>query len=131
MILQITGLIVGLVALVWSADRFVIGASATARILGVSPLVIGILVVGIGTSAPEMLVSAIAAFQGQTGLSVGNALGSNITNIGLILGITAMVQPLTVGSSILRRELPMAAGLVLLSVLLCLDGDLDVFDGVV
>ena len=100
MLLQVIGLIVGLVALVWSADKFVLGASATARILGVSTLVIGILVVGIGTSAPEMLVSAIAAYQGQAGLSVGNALGSNITNIGLVLGITALVAPLHVLSLI-------------------------------
>lgn len=129
MILQIAGLIVGLVALVWSADRFVIGASATARILGVSPLVIGILVVGIGTSAPEMLVSAIAALQGQTGLSVGNALGSNITNIGLILGITALVAPLEVRSKILFREIPLLILVMLAGYLLLRDGELDRVDG--
>lgn len=131
MILQITGLIVGLVALVWSADRFVIGASATARILGVSPLVIGILVVGIGTSAPEMLVSAIAAFQGQTGLAVGNALGSNITNIGLILGITALVAPLEVRSKILFREIPLLILVMLVGYLLLRDGQLNVTDGAI
>ncbi|HCS29207.1 MAG TPA: calcium/sodium antiporter [Spongiibacteraceae bacterium] len=131
MILQITGLIVGLVALVWSADRFVIGASATARILGVSPLVIGILVVGIGTSAPEMLVSAIAAFQGQTGLSVGNALGSNITNIGLILGVTALVAPLEVRSKILFREIPLLILVMLVGFLLLRDGQLNVMDGTI
>lgn len=131
MILQIAGLIVGLVALVWSADRFVIGASATARILGVSPLVIGILVVGIGTSAPEMLVSAIAAFQGQTGLAVGNALGSNITNIGLILGITALVAPLQVRSKILFREIPLLILVMLAGYLLLQDGQLNRRDGVI
>jgi len=131
LILQITGLIVGLVALVWSADRFVIGASATARILGVSPLVIGILVVGIGTSAPEMLVSAIAAFQGQTGLSVGNALGSNITNIGLILGVTALVAPLEVRSKILFREIPLLILVMLVGFLLLRDGQLNVMDGTI
>ena len=129
MLLQIAGLIVGLVALVWSADRFVIGASATARILGVSPLVIGILVVGIGTSAPEMLVSAIAAFQGQVGLSVGNALGSNITNIGLILGITALVAPLEVRSKILFREIPLLILVMLAGYLLLRDGELNRPDG--
>ncbi len=129
MILQIAGLIVGLIALVWSADRFVIGASASARILGVSPLVIGILVVGIGTSAPEMLVSAIAAFQGKAGLSVGNALGSNITNIGLILGITALVAPLEVRSKILFREIPLLILVMLVGYLLLRDGELSQFDG--
>lgn len=129
MLLQIAGLIVGLIALVWSADRFVIGASATARILGVSPLVIGILVVGIGTSAPEMLVSAIAAFDGQVGLSVGNALGSNITNIGLILGITALVAPLEVRSKILFREIPLLILVMLAGYLLLRDGELNRPDG--
>lgn len=127
----LTAIVGGLILLVWSADRFISGSAALARLLGVSPLVIGLTVVAFGTSAPEMFVSALSALQGQPGLAIGNALGSNITNIGLILGITAMVRPLTVGSSILRRELPMAAGLVLLSVILLLDGDLDVFDGVV
>ncbi|MFT5576271.1 MAG: cation:H+ antiporter [Bermanella sp.] len=131
MILQIAGLIVGLVALVWSADRFVIGASASARILGVSPLVIGILVVGIGTSAPEMLVSAIAAFQGKASLSVGNALGSNITNIGLILGITALVAPLEVRSKILFREIPLLILVMLAGYLLLRDGELNRMDGTI
>ena len=123
MLLQVIGLIVGLVALVWSADKFVLGASATARILGVSTLVIGILVVGIGTSAPEMLVSAIAAYQGQAGLSVGNALGSNITNIGLVLGITALVAPLHVRSKILFREIPLLILVMLAGWLLLRDGE--------
>lgn len=130
MLLQVIGLIVGLVALVWSADKFVLGASATARILGVSTLVIGILVVGIGTSAPEMLVSAIAAYQGQAGLSVGNALGSNITNIGLVLGITALVAPLHVRSKILFREIPLLILVMLAGWLLLRDGELNVLDGV-
>ena len=107
MLLTVVALIVGLVLLVWSADRFVIGASATASILGVSPLVVGILVVGIGTSAPEMLVSAIAAVDGQPGLAVGNALGSNITNIALILGFTALLIPLNVQSKLISREIPL------------------------
>lgn len=131
MLLQVAGLIVGLVALVWSADKFVLGASATARILGVSTLVIGILVVGIGTSAPEMLVSAIAAFQGQASLSVGNALGSNITNIGLILGITALVAPLEVRSKILFREIPLLILVMLLGWLLLRDGQLNLVDGLI
>ena len=84
--------VVGLALLVWGSDRFVFGASATARNLGVSPLVIGLTIVGVGTSAPEMLVSATAALQGNPGVSIGNALGSNIANIGLVLGVTALVR---------------------------------------
>lgn len=125
----ILGLILGLMLLVWSADRFVIGASAVASILGVSPLVVGILVVGIGTSAPEMLVSALAAIDGQAGLSVGNALGSNITNIGLIIGLTALLIPLKVQSQIVRRELPLLLFVMVLGWFLLRDGELDVRDG--
>lgn len=125
----ILGLILGLVLLVWSADRFVIGASAVASILGVSPLVVGILVVGIGTSAPEMLVSALAALDGQSGLSVGNALGSNITNIGLIIGLTALLIPLKVQSQIIRRELPLLLFVMGLGWFLLRDGELGVMDG--
>ena len=80
----------GFILLVWGADRFVHGASATARNLGVSPLIIGLTIVGFGTSAPEILVSIVAALEGNPGLAVGNALGSNITNIGLVLGTTAL-----------------------------------------
>ena len=95
----------GFVLLTWSADRFVAGASALAFNLNVSPLIIGLTIVGLGTSAPEILVSAVASWQGNTGLAIGNAIGSNITNSTLILGITAVVLPLSVNSSILRREL--------------------------
>ena len=81
--------VVGLALLVWGSDRFVLGASATARNFGISPLVIGLTIVSAGTSAPEMLVSATAALGGNPGVSIGNALGSNIANIGLVLGVTA------------------------------------------
>ena len=131
MALHIFAVVAGLILLVWSADRFIAGAAALARIIGVSPLVIGLTVVALGTSAPEMFVSGLAALQDQPGLSIGNAIGSNITNIGLILGITALVTPLAVQSRILRRELPIAAALVLLTVGLLWDGDLDVLDGVI
>lgn len=131
MALHIFAVVAGLILLVWSADRFIAGAAALARIIGVSPLVIGLTVVALGTSAPEMFVSGLAALQDQPGLSIGNAIGSNITNIGLILGITAIVTPLAVQSRILRRELPIAAALVLLTVGLLWDGDLDVLDGVI
>lgn len=124
-------LMLGLVLLVWSADRFVIGASATASIFGVSTLVVGILVVGIGTSAPEMLVSAIAAADGQAGLAVGNALGSNITNIALILGITAVLIPLRVQSRLVTREIPLLILVMLLGYFLLLDGQLGLIDALV
>ncbi|WP_339675508.1 calcium/sodium antiporter [uncultured Zhongshania sp.] len=131
MLLTVVALIVGLVLLVWSADRFVIGASATASILGVSPLVVGILVVGIGTSAPEMLVSAIAAVDGQPGLAVGNALGSNITNIALILGFTALLIPLNVQSKLISREIPLLILVMLVGFFLLSDNDLGVMDGTI
>ncbi|WP_373091165.1 calcium/sodium antiporter [Zhongshania sp.] len=129
MLVTVVALIIGLVLLVWSADRFVIGASATANILGISPLVIGILVVGIGTSAPEMLVSAIASSDGQAGLAVGNALGSNITNIALILGLTALLIPLNVQSKLISREIPLLIIVMLVGYFLMRDGDLGVMDG--
>lgn len=99
--------VVGLALLVWGSDRFVHGASATARNLGVSPLIIGLTIVGVGTSAPEALVSATAALQGNPGVSIGNALGSNIANIGLVLGITALVHGIRVRSRIFRVEFPL------------------------
>ncbi len=98
-------IIAGFLLLVWGADRFVMGASATAQNLGVPPLLIGMTVVGFGTSAPEILVSANAALTGNPGLAIGNAIGSNIANIALILGATALVMPLTIRSATLRSEL--------------------------
>ena len=98
--------IIGLIILVWSADRFVEGSVLTAHHFGVSPLLIGIVVVGFGTSAPEMVISAISAYQGNPGIALGNAYGSNIANIALILGVTAVIKPIIVHSQILRKELP-------------------------
>jgi cation:H+ antiporter len=119
----------GFALLVWGADRFVIGASATARNLGVSPLIIGLTVVGFGTSAPEMLVSAIAAAAGNPNMGIGNAIGSNITNIGLVLGITALVTPLAVHSGTLKREFPVLFLIMLLTLLLLLDSEMGRLDG--
>ncbi len=102
----ITGLLVGFTILLFAADRFVMGTAAIARNLGISPLIIGLTIVGFGTSAPEMLISGIAAVEGNPGLAVGNAIGSNIANIGLILGCTAIIAPITVRSQTLKRELP-------------------------
>jgi len=105
--LFIAALVGGFVVLIYSADRFVLGAAGIARNLGVSSLIIGLTIVGFGTSAPEILVSSIAAWGGNTGLAVGNALGSNIANIGLILGLTALIAPISVHSGALRREIPL------------------------
>jgi cation:H+ antiporter len=131
MLLNIAAIIFGFVILVWGSDRFIAGAAAIARNVGVSPLLIGLTIVGLGTSAPEILVSAMASIQGNTGLAIGNALGSNIANIALILGITALVAPLTVQSNILKREYPMLLAVCLLAMLLMLDGSLDRLDGTV
>jgi cation:H+ antiporter len=129
MLLNVVALVIGLGVLVVSADKFVIGAVAIARKFGLSPLIIGLTIVGLGTSAPEILVSAIASFQGNSGLAVGNALGSNIANIGLILGCTAVISPLAFKSSLLRRELPILMVVSLVCYVLAFDG-LDVIDGV-
>jgi len=120
-IIYLTTIIVGLAVLTWSADRFILGTSVTARRLGVPTLIVGLTVVGIGTSLPEMLVSTMAAMEGNAGIAVGNAIGSNIANVGLILGITAVVTPLTVSSGLLRRELPMLLLIVAAVAVLLLD----------
>ncbi len=119
----------GLVLLVAGADRFVTGAAALARNLGVAPMVVGLTVVGFGTSAPEMLVSGLAAWQGNPGLGIGNALGSNVTNIALIIGATALVRPLRVRSETLRRELPVLVAVTLAALGLMADGHLGRLDG--
>lgn len=107
LILAIFFVIVGLVLLIWSADRFVFGASSIARNSGISPMVIGLTIVAMGSSAPEMLVSATAAWQGKLDTSVGNAVGSNITNILLVIGAAALLKPIAVSSLTLRREFPL------------------------
>lgn len=129
--IQLAALVVGFGLLVWSADRFVMGAAGTARNLGVSPLLIGLTVVGFGTSAPEILVSIIASLQGNAGLAIGNAIGSNIANVALILGTTALVVPLSVHSRIVRRELPILIGIALVAFLMLRDATLDFHDGLV
>lgn len=106
MLLFSISILSGLVLLVWSADKFVDGASSVARYYGMSPLLIGMVIIGFGTSAPEMVVSALSSLQGNPGIALGNAYGSNITNIALILGVTALLMPISVHSQILRKELP-------------------------
>jgi len=115
-------LVAGFLLLVWGADRLVAGASALARNLGVSPLVIGLTIIGFGTSAPELVVSAVATLKGNSGLAVGNAIGSNIANMGLVLGVTAMIYPLRLESTALKREYPMLLLIMLVCFLMALDG---------
>ncbi len=119
----------GFVALVMGADRFVMGASALARNLGVSPLVIGLTIVGFGTSAPEMLVSGVAAWTGSPAICIGNAIGSNITNIALVLGVAAMVSPLSVHSRLVQREIPLLLATMAFAGAILLDGRLGRADG--
>jgi len=121
-------LVCGLLLLIWSADRFVEGAAATAYHAGMPSLLIGMVVIGFGTSAPEMVVSAISALQGNPGLALGNAYGSNISNIALILGLTALLAPINVTSSILRKELPLLLLVTVLAVSLLFDLYLSRFD---
>jgi len=129
MLLNFVALVVGLIVLVVAADKFIIGTVAIARKLGISPLLIGLTIVGLGTSAPEILVSAIASWQGNSGLAVGNALGSNIANIGLILGFTALISPLAFNSGLLKRELPILMAVSIICYLLVFDG-LGMIDGI-
>ncbi len=114
-------LIIGLILLVWSANRFIEGAAATAYHAGMPSLLIGMVIIGFGTSAPEMVVSAISAIQGNPGLALGNAYGSNIANIALILGVTALIHPITIKSGTLRKELPVLLLVTLLGAGLLFD----------
>ena len=131
MTLFFVAVLVGLILLVYGAERFVYGAAGTANALGVSPLLIGLTILGFGTSAPEILVSATAALNGNPGLGYGNAIGSNIANIALVLGIAALITPLQVDSQILRREFP---ALLLVSIgtyLLVIDGHISRIDSII
>ena len=124
-------IVAGLVLLVWSADRFIEGSASVARHFGMSPLLIGMLIVGFGTSAPEMFVSALSSFQGNPGIALGNAYGSNIANIGLILGLTALISPIAVHSQVLRQELPILSLVTGLAVFQLWDGALSRTDALV
>ncbi len=121
----------GLVLLIWGADRFVLGAAAGARNLGVPPLLVGLTVVAFATSAPEVLVSMVAALRGEPGLAFGNAIGSNIVNVGLVLGLVATIKPIELKSATLRREMPALLAVTLLTVSLFLDTFMSRVDGLV
>lgn len=130
-LLYLSALLAGLVLLLWSADKFVDGGASSAKHLGVPTLLIGILIIGFGTSAPEMLVSLIAALDGNPQLALGNAFGSNITNIALIIGTTALVAPIFVHSRIISKELPLVLAITILSGWMVYDGVLSFFEGLV
>jgi len=131
MLLAFVAILVGLVVLVWSADRFVLGAAATARHLGMSPLLIGMTIVSLGTSAPEIFVSATASLDGAGILAIGNALGSNITNVGLVLGVTALIAPLPIQGKMLKKEIPILLLVTVIAGLVLQDLTLSFWDGVV
>ena len=121
----------GLALLVWSAGRFVEGSATTARYFGMPPLLIGMVIVGFGTSAPEMVVSALAASQGNPGIALGNAYGSNITNIALILGLTAIISPVAAHSQVLRKELPILTFITVIAAWQLWDGHITRTDALV
>ncbi len=131
MIVSIIAVLTGLGLLIWSADRFVEGASATANQLGVSTLVIGITIIGFGTSAPEILISIFASLDNTPDLAIGNALGSNIANIALILGVTALLVPLPIASKLLKKEFPVLLAATAIVALCLMDANLDFIEGII
>lgn len=131
LLLPVVLLLIGLALLVWSADKLVYGSAALARNFGISPLVIGMTILAMGSSAPEMMVSATAALAGKTDTAVGNVIGSNIANIALILGITALIKPLSISSTILRREIPLMFMVTILAGVLLWDSHLGYMEGIV
>lgn len=128
LVLASLAVVFGLALLIWSADRFVDGAAGAALHLGMPPLLIGMVVIGFGTSAPEMVISALASWQGNPGIALGNAYGSNIANIALILGMAALISPIPVPSKVLRRELPLLLAATGLAALLFWNGFLSRMD---
>lgn len=131
MVYELITLISGLILLIWSADRFIDGSVSVANHLGIPSLLVGMVIVGFGTSAPEMFVSALASFQNNPGIALGNAYGSNIVNIGLILGITALINPIRVNSTLLRKELPILTIVTILSGFLIHDLRLSLSDSII
>lgn len=124
-------LIIGLILLVWSSDLFIDGAASVAKHLAISPLIIGVVVLGFGTSAPEILVAVLASLDNSPGLAIGNVIGSNIANIALVLGVTAIIAPIVVKSSLLKREFPIVLAISVLGYLLLLDKELGMMDGII
>ena len=131
MLLQVFILVVSLVFLVWSADKFVFGASSVARNLGVSPMIIGLTIVAMGSSAPEMMVAATASLNDSPNTAIGNAIGSNITNIALVLGLTALFQPLSVSSSTIKREIPLILIITLVAYIMLFNQHFSFIEGLI
>ena len=129
MLIAAAAIIAGFAIIIWSADLFIVGAAAVARNMGMSPVIIGMTIVSIGTSAPEILVSLTAAFAGSGELAVGNAIGSNIANIGLVLGITLLVTPLVVLQSTIKKELVLLLAVTAMAGLMLADNVLSGVDG--
>lgn len=130
MIITSVAIIIGFIGLIWSADRFVAGAAGIARNLGMAPIMIGLTIVALGTSAPEIIVAINAAMDNAGGLAVGNALGSNLANIGLVLGITAIISPIPIAKTLLRREIPLLLGATLAVLFFLYDHQLGRMDGI-
>jgi len=131
MLVQIFILLISLVTLVWSADKFVFGASSLARNFGIPPMIIGLTIVAMGSSAPEMMIAATASLQDNPNTAIGNAIGSNITNIALVLGITALLHPLSVSSSTVRREIPLILAITALAYWMLADQHFSFTEGVI
>jgi cation:H+ antiporter len=129
MILSIAAIVVGLVILVWSADRFVDGAVGVAQFFGMSTFLIGMVIVGFGTSAPEIVVSILSALNNSPQLALGNAYGSNVANIALILGVTAIIAPVVVQKQAMKRDIPILLAMTALTIVLLMDGNVSVVDG--
>jgi len=130
MLIHVFILLIALIILVWSADKFVYGASTLARNFGISPMIIGLTIVAMGSSAPEMMVAAVASIQGSPNTAIGNAIGSNITNIALVLGITALIKPLMVSSSTIKQELPLILLLTVIAFWLLADDKFTFIEGI-
>ena len=128
MLISCLFVIIGLAILVYGADLFVAGAAGLARQLGMPPLIVGLTIVGFATSAPEIMAGSVSAWQDKTAIAIGNALGSNIANIGLVLGISTLLLPIAVASGTLKREYGLMLLSVLLAFLLMLDGYLSRID---
>jgi len=131
MVIQVLILLIALTFLVWSADKFVLGASSLARNIGVSPMIIGLTIVAMGSSAPEMMVAASASLQGNPDTAIGNAIGSNITNIALVLGLTVLVKPVVISSSIIKQELPLVLFLTFLTYWMLSDNIFSFWEGLI
>lgn len=131
LILPMAILLIGLAVLTWSSDKFIDGAAAVADHMRISPLIVGIIVLGFGTSTPEILVSSMASLDGAPDLAIGNVIGSNITNIALVAGATALIAPLSVNSSIIKREMPLLLAVTMGVWLLMVDGFLGQLDGII